>query len=110
MDLARNDHRSTFDLTGLQLLVGVRRVVETELCRLRLLTPVRQRVQNWVDRRFNRSRYDAEKVVERFGSSLRDRIDTDGVGDGWMATVIETMNPTTAALWVRNRYGAGTAL
>jgi hypothetical protein len=66
-----------------------------------LFNPVRRRVQGWVDRRFNRSRYDAERVMSEFGLSLRDRVDPDGVVDGWVGVVSETMQPESVGVWVR---------
>jgi hypothetical protein len=66
-----------------------------------LFSPVRKRVQGWVDRRFNRSRYDAERVMSEFVGSLRDRVDPDGVVDGWVGVVAETMQPTSVGVWVR---------
>ncbi|MEX1126755.1 MAG: hypothetical protein WEE53_13935 [Acidimicrobiia bacterium] len=66
-----------------------------------LFNPLRRRVQAWVDRRFNRSRYDAQKVMDAFSGSLRDRVDPDGVVDGWVGAVSETMQPSTVAVWVR---------
>jgi len=66
-----------------------------------LFNPVRRRVQAWVDRRFNRSRYDAQKVMDAFSGSLRDRVDPDGVVEGWVGAVSETMQPTTVGVWIR---------
>jgi hypothetical protein len=66
-----------------------------------LFNPVRRRVQAWVDRRFNRSRYDAERVMSEFVGSLRDRVDRDGVVEGWVGVVSETMQPTSVGVWVR---------
>lgn len=66
-----------------------------------LFNPVRKRVLRWVDRRFNRSRYDAQKVVDRFAGSLRDRVDSEEVIDGWVGAVTETMQPASAGVWVR---------
>lgn len=66
-----------------------------------LFNPIRKRVQGWVDRRFNRSRYDAQKVIDRFAGSLRDRVDSDEVVKGWVGVVSETMQPTSVAVWVR---------
>jgi hypothetical protein len=66
-----------------------------------LFNPVRRRVQGWVDRRFNRSRYDAERVMSEFVGSLRDRTDPDGVVEGWVGVVSETMQPTSVGVWVR---------
>lgn len=66
-----------------------------------LFNPLRQRVQRVVDRRFNRSRYSAERVVEDFMGTLQDRVDPDGVADGWIGVVSETMQPAGIAVWVR---------
>ncbi|MGH8953150.1 MAG: hypothetical protein ACRDX9_17230 [Acidimicrobiia bacterium] len=66
-----------------------------------LFNPVRKRVQGWVDRRFNRSRYDAQRVMDRFAGSLRDRVDSDEVVEGWVGVVSETMQPASVAVWVR---------
>ena len=44
-----------------------------------LFNPVRRRVQGWVDRRFDRARYDAQQVVEQFSSRLRAETDLDGL-------------------------------
>ena len=67
-----------------------------------LFNPVRKRVQALVDRRFNRSRYDAQLVVDDFAGSLRDRVDTEEVVDGWVGVVAETMQPAAAGVWVRS--------
>jgi hypothetical protein len=66
-----------------------------------LFNPLRRRVQGWVDRRFNRSRYDAERVMEEFAGSLQDRVDPDGVVEGWLGVVAETMQPSSVGVWVR---------
>jgi hypothetical protein len=66
-----------------------------------MFNPVRKRVQACVDRRFNRSRYDAQLVVDVFAGSFRDRVDTEGVVDGWVGVVAETMQPAAAGVWVR---------
>lgn len=66
-----------------------------------LFNPIRRRVQGWVDRRFNRSQYDAQKVTDRFVESLRDRIDVDRIVKDWVGVVGATMQPATVAVWVR---------
>jgi hypothetical protein len=63
--------------------------------------PVRRRVQEWVDRRFNRSRYDAEKVMQGFAGSLQGQVDSEGLVDGWVGVVSATMQPASVAVWVR---------
>lgn len=66
-----------------------------------LFNPLRKRVQSLVGRRFNRSRYDAERVVEAFAGSLRDRIDPDGLVVGWVGVVSDTMEPSAVGVWTR---------
>ena len=66
-----------------------------------LFTPVRRRVQAAVDRRFNRSRYDAALVVESLTGLLRERVDPEGVVEDWREIVEETMQPTAVGVWVR---------
>ncbi len=68
-----------------------------------LFNPLRRRVQGMVDRRFNRSRYDAERVVAGFAGTLRERVDPEGVADGWVGVVSETMQPASVGVWVRKR-------
>jgi uncharacterized membrane protein YbhN (UPF0104 family) len=63
--------------------------------------PLRRRVQRLVDRRFNRSRYDAQRVIDNFAGTLRHRVDPEEVVDGWLGVVSETMQPAAAGVWVK---------
>jgi hypothetical protein len=67
-----------------------------------LFNPLRRRVQAAVDRRFNRSRYDTQRVMDHFAASLRDRVNGQEVIEGWTAVVGETMQPTGVSVWVRD--------
>lgn len=77
-------------------------VAATTLGVAALFNPLRRRVQKAVDRRFNRSRYDAERVMDEFATSLRDEVDEEAVVDGWRGVVVETMHPSSVGVWVRH--------
>jgi hypothetical protein len=65
-----------------------------------LFRPVRRRVQHVVDRRFNRSRYDAEQTLSRFTRRLREQVDIDALRDELRDVVATTMQPSRISLWI----------
>jgi hypothetical protein len=87
---------TTFGVADSQLLVA-----GSTLAVAALFNPLRTRVRMWVDRRFNRPHYDAARVMDGFADSLRDRVDPDGVAEGWLGVVAVTMQPVSAGVWVR---------
>jgi hypothetical protein len=64
--------------------------------------PLRRQVQRIVELRFNRSRYDAEKVMNEFAASLRDRVEEGSIATDWREVVVATMQPASASVWVRH--------
>jgi hypothetical protein len=63
--------------------------------------PLRRRVQRLVDRRFNRTRYDAERTVAAFASRLRDEVDLEHLQAEILATVSQAVEPSSVSLWLR---------
>lgn len=66
-----------------------------------LFNPIRKRVRRRVDRRFNRSHYDAVVVTERFADGLRDQHDADEIVAGLIDVVSTTLSPASVGAWTR---------
>jgi hypothetical protein len=65
-----------------------------------LFNPVRHRVQRVVDRRFNRARYSADKLVAEFSTRLKDAVDLDSVGCQLVGVMQEALEPAHVSLWI----------
>jgi hypothetical protein len=66
-----------------------------------LFTPLRRRVQDLIDRRFYRRRYNAELVLATFGETVRNETDLEQLSERLVSVVKETMQPTQINLWLR---------
>jgi len=66
-----------------------------------LFSPVRSRIQSLVERRFYRSRYDAEREVNDLSLRLRNEVELDGVTSAVIGTIGRTLAPTSASIWLR---------
>jgi hypothetical protein len=81
-------------------------VAAATLAAAALFHPVRRRIQQAVDRRFNRRGHDAAQTIAAFSDHLREQVDLDTLTGELLVVVEQTMQPTTAALWLRPSHPA----
>ena len=75
-------------------------VAASTLAAAALFNPLRRRVQQLVDRRFNRARYDAEQTAAAFATRLKDAVDLDSVRDDLARTVHQALEPAHVSVWI----------
>jgi hypothetical protein len=68
-----------------------------------LFNPLRRWVQHVVDRRFNRARYDTDRIVAAFASRLKDEVDLDSIRDDLAGAVQRALEPAHASVWINEQ-------
>jgi hypothetical protein len=96
--------------TGLVLLAtrllplrGSVAVAGSTLAAAALFTPLRSRVQQMVDRRFNRAHYDADRTAATFAARLKEAVDPDSVQNDLIHAVQLALEPAHVSVWVDDR-------
>ena len=79
-------------------------VAASTLVAAALFNPLRHRVQLRVDRRFNRTRYDAEQMVDAFAARLKDTVDLESVRDDLAAAVHQALVPAHVSVWIKQDH------
>ncbi len=67
-----------------------------------LFNPLRSRIHRWIERRFNRSRYNASLVAEQFSLQLQEPVAIETLTDEWLDVIDSTVQPIARSLWLRD--------
>ncbi|HEY8868867.1 MAG TPA: hypothetical protein VIM30_05710 [Candidatus Limnocylindrales bacterium] len=76
-------------------------VAASTLAVFAIFQPLRRRLQSTMDRRFNRSRYDAQRTVAAFAGQLRDEVDIERLGGEIQTVIGRTLAPASVSVWLR---------
>jgi hypothetical protein len=92
-------------LTGLTGSQSPLVIVLSTLLIAALFSPLRRRVQSYIDRRFYRNKYDAAQMLARFAQTAQDEVDMENLSAVLINVVEETMQPEQTTLWLKKSNG-----
>lgn len=69
-----------------------------------LFVPMRNRIQSTIDRRFNRNKYNAQRVLERFALSVRDETNLEHLTGALLSVVQDTVQPQSSSVWLKSSH------
>ncbi len=80
-------------------------IVVSTLIIAALFSPLRRRIQDFIDRRFYRRKYNAEKILATLSAGLREEVNLERMSERLVSVVEETFQPETLSLWVQEGGG-----
>jgi hypothetical protein len=80
-------------------------IVVSTLVIAALSSPLRERIQSMIDRRFYRAKYDAKRALAMLAAAARDEVDIERLADSLLSAVEETLQPASTTLWLKKETG-----